>query len=193
VGEIYRISATERLAGLPTRDWARLEDALAELAGRSAAVVDAAAARGLSRIARALLREIDEQRDALARPIEESERRLATLRQAITDAEYALRELSARMRVEQIALSTRFAVLRDSFLATEGPLARRKLDEGVRSAPALRGPACRAMAIDLAHDVARRRVTGWARDIEPKAEALYTDTVARFITLANGDDGSSRR
>ena len=185
VGEVYRVSATERLSGRPTRDWARLEDALAELAGRSVAVVAAAAARGSSRIGRALLREIDEQRDALARPIEESERRLATLRQAITDAEYALRELSARMRVEHIALSTRFTALRAGFLATEAPLARRELDEGVRAAPVLRGPACRSMAIDLAHDVARRRVTEWARDVEPKAEAMYTDTVARFTTLAS--------
>lgn len=185
VGDIFRVSASERLAGQLTRDWPRLEESLTALAGRSNAVLDAAAARGVPRIARALLRELDEQRDALARPIEESARRLATLRRAITDAEYALRELSARMQVEQIALSTRFMTLRDSFLATEGPLARRELEEAVRAAPSLRGPTCRAMAIDLAQDVARRRVTGWARDIEPKAEALYTDTVGRFISLAN--------
>jgi GTP-binding protein EngB required for normal cell division len=184
-GDIYRVSASERLAGQLTRDWPRLEETLRALAGRSTAVVEAAAARGVSRIAHALLRELDEQRDALTRPIEESERRLATLRRAITDAEYARRDLSARMQVEQVALSTRFMTLRDRFLATEGPLARRELDGAVRSAPFLRGPACRAMAIDLAHDVARRRVMGWARDIEPRAEALYTDTIGRFITLAN--------
>jgi len=185
IGDIYRVSATERLAGRPTRDWTRLEDGLAALAARSAAVVDAAAARGLARLARALLRELDEQRDALTRPVEESEHRLASLRQAITEAEYALREMSARMRVEQVALSTRFAGLRSGFLASEAPLALAELDGGVRAAPFQRGPACRSLAIDLAHDIARRRVMTWARKIEPTAETLYSETIARFVTLAN--------
>ena len=185
VADIYRVSATERLAGVPTRDWTRLEDGLAALAGRSASVVDAAAARGLARLARALLRELDEQRDALARPIEESERRLASLRKAITEAEYALREISARMRVEQLALSARFAALRDGFLDDETPKALTELDQRVRVAPCRRGPACRDMAIDVAHHIARRRVTAWAREIEPSAETLYGETIARFVGLAN--------
>jgi Dynamin family len=185
VGTIYRVSATERLAGRPTRDWERLEEGLAALAGRSGAFVDAAAARGPARIARALLRDLAEQRDALARPIEESERRLASLREAIVEAEHALREMSARMRVEQVALSARLAGLRSSFLASEGSQARRELDDGVRAESCRRGPACRSMAIDLAREIARRRVAAWTREVAPRAESLYCETIARFVALAN--------
>jgi hypothetical protein len=185
VGDIYRISATERLAGRATRDWPRLEEALRNLAGRSAHVLDGAATRGFSRIARALLCDLDEQREALTRPIEDSERRLATLRRAIVGTEHALREMSARMQVEEVALSSRFARLREDFLASEGPLARRELADAVRAAPAGRGPVCRTRAIDLAHQIARRRVTAWADEIQPKAEALYSETMARFVERAN--------
>jgi GTPase Era involved in 16S rRNA processing len=185
LGDVFRVSAIERSVGRPTRDWPQLEAALGTLADRSAAVLDAASARGLSRVARALLRELDGQRDALARPVEESERRLAGLRQAIDDAEYAIRELGARMRVEQVGLSTRFSELRRHFLATGGLPARRELDERVRAAPFRRGPACRASAIDLAYAVAKHHVTAWAREIEPTAEALYRETNSRFVALAN--------
>jgi predicted GTPase len=185
VDEIHRVSATERVAGRITWDWARLEEALKDLAGRSAAVLDAAATRGLSRIGHALLGDLDEQRDALTRPIQESERRLARLRQAIVDAEYAMRELSARLRVEQVALSSRFASLREAFLASEAVLARSELADAVRAAPVRRGPTCRANAIDVAQEIAKRRVTAWAQEIEPKAEALYRATTGRFVELAN--------
>jgi GTP-binding protein EngB required for normal cell division len=185
VGEVYRVSALERLAGGPTRDWSRLENALTTLGGRAAAVLDAAAARGVTRIAESLRRELDEQRQALERPIDESERRLSALRRAIAETELALRELSARMQVESVALSSRFNDLRSDFIAGEGRRARHALDEQVRAAPTRRGPSCRRMAIDVAHDIARRRVTAWAAEIEPEAEALYSETIARFIALAN--------
>jgi Dynamin family len=184
-GAVYRVSAVERAAGAATRDWPAFEERLTRLAGQSAAVVEAAAARGVARIARALLGELDEQRNALVRPIEQSERRLANLRNAITEADYALRELSARMRVEHVALSRRFDELRGRFLAEEGPAARAELEELARRAPCRRGPSCRAMIIDLAYDVARRRVTAWVDRIEPQAETLYGDTVSRFVAMAN--------
>jgi GTP-binding protein EngB required for normal cell division len=185
VGEIYRVSATERLAGHETRDWSQLEQALRDLAGQSGAVLAAAATRGLARIAGALLRDLEEQRLAMTRPIEDSQRRLAALRQAIVEAEYAMRELSARLKVEHVALSSRFGGLRREFLAGAGPRARRELSDAVHAAPMRRGPACRANAIDLAHEVARRRVAAWAQEIEPRAEALYTETMGRFVELAN--------
>jgi GTP-binding protein EngB required for normal cell division len=185
VGDIYRVSATERLAGRATRDWPLLEEALRDLAGQSADVLDAAAARGLARIARALLRDLDEQSDALSRPIEDSERRLAELRHAIVEAEHALRELSARLRVEQVGLSSRFGDLREAFLAHEVPSAGGELAEAVRASPAPRGPAFRDAAMGLGREVARHRVTAWAGEVEPKAEALYSETMTRFVELAN--------
>ncbi len=184
-GPIYRVSAVERAAGAPTRDWDALEARLADLATRSAAVVAAAAERGVARVARDLRREIDERRNALARPIEATERRLESLRRAIADADIALRELAARMRVEHVALAERFDALRAGFLAGEGPAARRDLERVAREAACPRGPACRTAVIDLAHDLARERVTRWIGEIEPQAEALYREAVARFVALAN--------
>jgi hypothetical protein len=72
-----------------TRSIIALAVALRNLAGRSAAVLDAAAAWGFTRCALALLRDLDERRDALSRPIEESERRLLALRRAIVETEHA--------------------------------------------------------------------------------------------------------
>ncbi len=185
VGDILRVSAAERLAGHATRDWTRLEDALKDLARQSAVVLDEAASRGALRAARALARDLDEQRDALIRPLEESERRLAVLRATIADAGIALRELAARLRVEQVALASRFGQLRQAFLASEVPAGGRDLAGAVRDAPARPGPACRAAAMDLARDEARRRVVRWAREIEPQAEAMYSETMRRFVRLAN--------
>jgi hypothetical protein len=185
-GDIYHISALERLHGHATRDWRRLEAALRDLAGQSAKVLAAAAARGLARVGRALLRDLDEQRDALSRPIEDSERRLLALRRAIVESEHTLRELSARLRVEQLALSSRFGDLRELFLASAIPAGRRELADAVLAAPFRRGPGFRASAMDLGREIARRRVTAWLHEIEAKAEALYGDTMARFVELANG-------
>jgi hypothetical protein len=183
--EVYRVSAVERLAGTATRDWPLLEGALSGLADRSASVVAGAAARGVSRIATALLRDLDEQRHALEQPLEDSERRLAALQKSVGEAGRSLRDLSALMQVERLALSRRFADLRATFLDAESVPARRELDDAVRSDQTRRGPACRSAAIGVAHDVARRRVDTWAREVEPRAEVLYHETVSRFVVLAN--------
>jgi hypothetical protein len=185
VADIYHVSALERLRGSATRDWPRLEDALKQLAGQSAAVLEAAAARGLAHAARALLRDLDEQRDALSRPIEDSERRLVALRRAILDAELTLRELSARLRAEQQALSWRFRDLRHTFLAENLPAGRRELADSLRATPFWHGPGFRAHAMDLGEEIARRRVTAWKHEVDPKAELLYRDTMTRFVELAN--------
>ncbi len=182
---VYRVSALEQASGSTTRDWPRLEEALEALAGKSAAVVEAATARGLARLARTLLRELDEQRAALVQPLEQTERRLAALHRTITEADCALRELAARMRVEQVALAERFAALRRQFLSEQGTEARAELERIARAEPRLPGSSCRARVIELAHEVASRRVATWVREIEPQAEALYGDAVARFVVLAN--------
>jgi GTPase SAR1 family protein len=182
---IFRVSAAERIVGRVTRDWAQLEAALIELAGRSGAVLDAAAERGVARISRELLREIAEQRDALLRPVGESERRLDALRRAIAEAEFTLKELSARLQVEHFALSERFADAQHAFLARAIPDARQELAAAVAATTSQRGPAARAAAMDAALRVARRRVTAWAEHVEPEAEAMYAATMARFVEIAN--------
>jgi hypothetical protein len=185
IDDLYRVSATERLAGRTSRDWPALTRALGDLAARSSTVLDAAAARGLARVGEGLLRDLGEQREALTRPVEESERRLNALRHAMGEAEHAMRELSARLRVEQVALSTRFDELRAAFLEHGLPDARDELAAGAMAGLPRRGPVYRESLFDLAHDIAKRRVTTWARETEPKAEALYRATTGRFVELAN--------
>ncbi|MCX6543459.1 MAG: dynamin family protein [Acidobacteria bacterium] len=80
IGPPLLVSAAERLAGSCSRDWTELEDQLRALAGRSSDLLAAAALRGAARLARELLRDIDEQRTALTKPLADSERRLSHLR-----------------------------------------------------------------------------------------------------------------
>jgi predicted nucleic acid-binding Zn-ribbon protein len=185
IGRIFLVSAAERMGGWPTRDWARLEAALSELAGRSDVLLHGAAERGVARIGRELLREVAEQRDALLRPVEESERRLDALRHGIQEAELALRELSARLQVEHVALSGRFAEARQAFLQRAVPDARQELATAVGAAANRRGPATRAGAMHSALEIATRRVTAWTEEVEPQAEHMYGATMTRFVEIAN--------
>jgi hypothetical protein len=89
------VSATERLAGQVTRDWSALERVLSELRGRSADLLDEAASRHQRRLADELGRDVEAQRQALTRPLEESERQLEHLRRSVAGAETSLRDLRA--------------------------------------------------------------------------------------------------
>jgi predicted GTPase len=185
VDRVFRVSAAERVAGLVTRDWAQLEEALSGLAGRSGTVLHAAAARGAKRISAALLREIAGQRDALVRPLEQSEQRLRLLRGAIAEGELSLRELSARLKVEHIALAERFGQAREAFVARAVPEAIEQLRTEVARVPPRAGPATRTAAVDVARTIAKERVAGWAEAVQPQAEALYGATMKRFVEMAN--------
>jgi GTP-binding protein EngB required for normal cell division len=180
------VSAAERLAGSCSRDWIELEDRLRALAGRSSDLVGAAAVRGASRLARALLRDIDEQRTALIKPLADSERRLGHLRSTIADAEQSLRELSARMGVEQAELSAVFLQTRNTFLTVAMPKVLRTLSQLIDAERFRRGPAFRAKAMDLARDVAAEAILEWAQGVGSEAEALYGRAMTRFADLANG-------
>jgi hypothetical protein len=132
-GALFEVSALERLdTGTATRDWAALVGALGGLATRARAdLVRGAQARGLSRLAERLLFELGEQRDALVRPREESERRLAHLRTAVDDAERSLRDVGPLLEAEQRLLARRFDEERDRFLRTAVVEARKDLEAAV--------------------------------------------------------------
>jgi GTP-binding protein EngB required for normal cell division len=186
IGPPLLVSATERLAGSCPRDWNELEDRLRALAGRSSDLLAAAAARGAARLGRRLLRDIDEQRTALTKPLADSERRLSHLRSTIAGAEQALRELSARLGVEQAELSAVFLQTRQEFMAGAIPGVMRTLDQRIDAEPFRRGPTFRARAMDLALDVAGEAIRDWGHRVEPHAEELYRRATARFADLANG-------
>lgn len=95
VGPIRQVSAAERIARSgPRRDWHGLVETLQSLAKESGAhLVRSAERRGVTMLIERLMRELDEQRAALVRPIEESEARVEALRSAAAEAERSMVDL----------------------------------------------------------------------------------------------------
>lgn len=117
-GRIFAVSAAERLAGSgPERDWASFKNALETLAKQSGSdLVRAAEERGRALISERLTRFLNEGHDALLRPIEESEKRVASLRSCVADAEQSLNDLGFLFMAEQERLGRIFREKRDAFL-----------------------------------------------------------------------------
>ena len=106
-GPVFEVSATERLENRgPERDWGKLVEALGQLvedSGRQ--MIRAACERGLERLGEQLLAIISEEREALERPLEESERRIAAMKESLAGAERSMRELGYLFMAEQHHLS----------------------------------------------------------------------------------------
>ena len=183
--ELFEVSAIERLDQGPTRDWSRVEAALATLAQQSGRqLVEAAAARGVARLADRLLQAIDAHREALVRPLDESERRLAALREAATQAEGALRDLGPLFTAEQERLARAFEAERRTFLTQAVPAAIEEFESSIPASFAWR--ELRHAIMEQARAVCRRHIDAWLQDVEPRAEALYIQGTERFVALANG-------
>jgi translation elongation factor EF-Tu-like GTPase len=107
VEPFFEISAAEQLehrgAG---QDWGKLVASLDNLVeGSGRRLIRTACDRGLERISEQLLAIITEEREALRRPIEDSERRIGVMKQAIADAERSMRDLAYLFMAEQQHLS----------------------------------------------------------------------------------------
>jgi len=115
---IFEVSALDRLEqGGPQRDWGQMVRALEDLVLRSGrSLVRKASDRGIRRAANQLLVVIREERDALQRPVEESEQRIAKLHETIAEGEGAMRDLGALLAGEQQRLSQVFVGRREVFL-----------------------------------------------------------------------------
>lgn len=186
---ILEVSAADRLSGARSardaRDWDALEAALERLADEAGeALVRAAEGRGLRLLADRLLHQLAEERDALARPVEESQRRIEVLRRCAADAERSLNDLGYLFAAEQERLARAFAARTEAFLASAIPEARRELSEGCRKLDG-RGPRLRHRAALLAQDVSRRWLERWRAEEQPAAEALYRQAAERFVALAD--------
>ena len=118
---VFEVSATEQLEKrgpcatgesccTPSRSWCGHS-------GRD--LIQAAGDRGILRLGEELLAIVCEDRDALLRPIEESEQRIATMKQMIAEAERSLRELGYLLMGEQQRLS-------DFFLDRRKTVSRRR-------------------------------------------------------------------
>jgi GTP-binding protein EngB required for normal cell division len=184
---IFEISAKERLTAGPTRDWLALEHRLHELSAHKGVVVDQAAGRGMARLTARLLRDVDERRDALIRPVELSERRIADLSLSGQRATQLLQDLAALFRSEeQRMISGFFDTAQRTFAASStADLDVEVRREVTRLAHTHPGGALRPAAYEATRDIVTRRIRAWLAQIEPEAESLYRRAAGRFVALAN--------
>jgi hypothetical protein len=149
-------------------------------------LVRAAAQRGLCRAAGQLLAIIEEERGALTRPLEESERRMAELQETLEQAERAMKDLGVLLNAEQQCISGVFADRRNIFLRQSQSSASQELRKRVSSVPQRRsGPAYRRDLNHLAQAVARAQLTPWLESESRFAQEAFGKTAQRFIELGN--------
>lgn len=187
VGPIYEISAFERLEKKQANwDWDALVAGLRRLADESGrTLVRAAGERGLRRLGDELLAVTLEEREALVRPIEESERRIAAMRETIGGAEQSLREIGYLFMAEQHRLSDLFLERRKQFLGDTRRLALAQYQEEILKIPKRYGPHFRRDAMHAAHAVATRLVLPWLGQEQARAEEEYRKVASRFVTIGN--------
>lgn len=185
IGKILEVSAIEQLrTAAPTRDWAELIHRLEELASNSgAALAEAAHLRGIARLSRELLAIIAERRNALARPIEQSQARIAALRGHVNAAQSSLRDLAPLLGAEQQRMAQAFADRARRFLEGTVPEAKAQLRDQARTVRLRSGPKYRRRLMRLAQEIAREMVLPWLAEQQADAKELYSRTVARFVTL----------
>lgn len=184
---IFEISALEQVEkGGVQRDWARLLDALERLVDQpSRQPVSGAAARWLHRLSGQLLTVINEERDALTRPFQDSEKRIGQLRETVSQTEQSLNDLSYLLTGEQQRLSKRFADRRNAFVQSVLGAAHQELGLGLKSLRRTFGPHYRQSAMHMAQEIARRRLMPWLEGEKKSAEEAYGHIAKRFEDLAN--------
>jgi hypothetical protein len=187
VGPFFEVSAAERLEHRGTgRDWEKLVAALHELVeGSGRRLIRAACERGLERLGEQLLAIITEEREALQRPIEESEQHIAVMKQTIAEAERSMRELGYLFMAEQRHLSDMFVDRHKAFLAAASPQAHNEFDDALRGISGGLGPSYRRRVFHEAQEVARRYVAPWLKPEQEDAEKEYRRVALRFVDMAN--------
>lgn len=187
IGSIYEISAYERLQKRAAGwDWNALMAALQKLVDESGrTLVRSAGERGLKRLGDELLTITEEEREALLRPVEESERRIAAMRQTITEAERSLREVGYLFTAEQHRLSDLFLSQRKAFLADALPKAKQETQDELGRIAKRYGPRFRREAMHVAQTVSGRFVLPWLAAEQVRAEEEYRKVAARFVSIGN--------
>lgn len=187
VGSIFEVSAQERAEGHgPERDWGKLIQSLQRLVDDSGRqLVRAACERGLQRLGEQVLVVISEQRGALRRPIEESERRISVMKQTIAEAERSMHELSFLFMAEQQRLSDLFVARHKAFVALVLPKAKEHYENALRSIPRTFGPSYRRQIMKSAQEIARQQVIPWLKPEHEEAEREYRRAALRFVEMGN--------
>jgi GTPase Era involved in 16S rRNA processing len=187
VGPVFEVSAQERAESRgPERDWRKLVQALHCLVDESKLqIVRAACERGLQRLSEQVLATISEHRDALRRPVEESERRITVMKRTIADAERSMRELSFLFMAEQQRLSDIFVDRHKAFVRSVVPKGREQLEKVLRSIPRGFGPSYRRQIMRAAQEIASQHVGPWLKPEHQEAEREYRRAAMRFVEMGN--------
>lgn len=188
VPAIFEVSALDQLEQRgPERDWGKLLHAFEDLvqhSGRS--LVRKATERGIRRAANQLLAVIKEEREALERPLAESEQRIATLRKTLAESEVRMWNLGVLLTAEQQRLSGIFGQRRDVFLKLAQVKAHAELAHRLSSAAHRHnGPAYRRTLNHLAQEFARAQLIPWLESEAEFAGEEFRKTAQRFVELAN--------
>jgi predicted GTPase len=187
VGTVFEVSAAERLENRgPERDWGKLLGALDQLVqGSGRQLIQAACERGVQRLSEQLLAIISEEREALERPIEESERRIAAMKETIAGAERSMREVEFLWMAEQRRLSDLFVGRHKEFLGSVLPQASEEFERALRSTPRRMGPSYRRDIMREAQQIAQRQVMPWLVTEQAEGEKEYRQVAGRFVQMAN--------
>jgi GTPase SAR1 family protein len=187
IGPIFEVSAQERAERRgPIRDWDKLKEALQQLVDSSGRqLVWAACDRGIQRLSEQLLAIVHEGREALRRPVEESERRITLMKRTISEAERSMRELSFLFLAEQQRLSDLFVDRHKAFSAFALPQASQEFQHTSRSIPGGFGPSYRRRVMKVAQDIAHHHVVPWLRPEQEEAEREYRRVALRFVEMGN--------
>jgi len=187
MGEVFEVSASERMENRgPLRDWERLLASLYHLvddSGRN--LVRAACDRGLQRLSEQLLAMISENRDALQRPIEESERRIEIMKETISEAERSMRELSFLFMAEQHRISDLFVERHREFFRSSWMESEREFDVELLQVPPGFGPHYRRRVMHLAQEISRCKVMPWLKPEQEEGERQYRAVATRFVGMGN--------
>jgi GTP-binding protein EngB required for normal cell division len=187
MGEVLEVSAAERMENRgPLRDWEKLLaslQCLVEDSGRN--LVRAACDRGLQRLSEQLLAIISEDRDALLRPIEESQRRIELMKQTVHEAERSMRELSFLFMAEQHRISDLFVERHRQFFWSAWTESETEFDEKLPSLPLGFGPYYRRRVMRLAQEISRSKVMPWLKPEQEEGERQYRAVAIRFVEMGN--------
>ena len=187
MGEVLEVSAAERMENRgPLRDWGKLLASLHHLvddSGRN--LVRAACDRGLQRLSEQLLVMISEDRDALQRPIEESERRIELMKETINEAERSMRELGFLFMAEQHRISDLFGDRHKQFFNSAWTESEAEFNSGLSSVPLGFGPYYRRRVMHLAQEISRSKVMPWLKPEQEEGERQYRAVALRFVEMGN--------
>src|ERR1017187_4298575 len=187
MGEVFEVSAVERMENRgPLRGWEKLLASLLHLvedSGRN--LVRAACDRGLQRLSEQLLAIISEDRDALLRPIEESERRIELMKETINDAERSIRELNFLFMAEQHRISDLFGDRHKQFFGSAWTESEAEFNHDLLSVPLAFGPHYRRRVMHLAQEISRRKVMPWLKPEQEEGERQYRAVATRFVEMGN--------